>query len=138
MSIMTNSSSDGSYAVAYDTPTRMSEIHSVKPLLEQKELSERSPLHTAALSMRDLKPGTRIRWTHINHRPDSREAVVASYPYRQKAVSPVTGTEQVCWMVSVTTRAGHEDWFLAEMGVVPHMDDSGRARWSCQAYTVIV
>ena len=99
----------------------------------------RSPLHPEAINMDDLTPGLTIR-RHNKHGNGylSAEAIVIGEPFK-RGDKCGHGND---WRVSVvtTTHDGklvQQDWFLADMGVVPYEHQDGSfLGWSDQRYTL--
>lgn len=117
----------------------------VKVAMEVPDLPERSPLHGDALNMDDLRVGLNINRCNIHYGRVSypNTAIVNGEPFR-RGTKYHDGRLAEAWMVPVVTTnyAGklvHEDWFLADMGVVPFENSDGTRRvWNVQNYTLAV
>ena len=106
---------------------------------------ERSPLHPEAINMDDLKVGMNIKRHNVRHGSCTRDVgLINGEPFRRGTKYHESyDTQGDDWMVPVVTTnyAGklvHEDWFLADMGVVPYEHSDGSGHWNDQNYTLAV
>ena len=96
----------------------------------------RSPLHPKAITKDDLKQGLAI--CLCNENGNSSYAIVIGEPFK-RGDKCGHGND---WRVSVvTTTHGNklvqQDWFLADMGVVPYEHQDGSfLSWNSQNYTL--
>ena len=106
---------------------------------------ERSPLHPEAINMDDLKVGMNIKRHNARHGSCTRDVgLINGEQFRRGTKYHESyDTQGDAWMVPVVTTnyAGklvHEDWFLADMGVVPYEHSDGSGHWNDQNYTLAV
>ena len=75
---------------------------------------------------------------------ETYDAIIIGEPFRRGTkYHGLWDTQGDAWMVPVVTTnyAGklvHEDWFLADMGVVPYEHSDGSGHWNDQNYTLAV
>lgn len=110
-----------------------------------KKLPERSPLHEKALNMADLKVGMNIRRHNVNYGSGARDtALINGESFRRGTKYRESwDTQGDAWMIPVVTtdytgKLIHEDWFLADMGVIPYEHSDGGSHWNEQNYTLAV
>ena len=106
---------------------------------------ERSPLHPEAINMDDLKVGMNVRRHNARYGTSTRDVgLITGEPFRRGTKYHELGNALGdAWMVPVVTTnyAGklvHEDWFLADMGIVPYEHSDGGSHWNDQNYTLAV
>lgn len=110
-----------------------------------QELPERSPLHPEALNFADLKRGLLLQRVNAYGRMNPTEAVVVDEPFVHREVPFYEGgAPWDSWKVRVATTDWRgklvlEEWFLADMGVVPYeLQDGTPFEWNEQNYTIAV
>ena len=100
----------------------------------------RSPLHPKAITKDDLKQGLAI--CLCNENGNSSYAIVIGEPFKRGDKYGQDDPQAYAWMLPVvTTNYGNklvqQDWFLADMGVVPYEHQDGSfLGWSDQNYTL--
>ena len=100
----------------------------------------RSPLHPKAITKDDLKQGLAI--CLCNENGNSSYAIVIGEPFKRGDKYGQDDPQAYAWMLPVvtTTHDGklvQQDWFLADMGVVPYeRQDGSFLGWSDQNYTL--
>ena len=100
----------------------------------------RSPLHPKAITKDDLKQGLAI--CLCNENGNSSYAIVIGEPFKRGDKYGQDDPQAYAWMLPVvTTNYGNklvqQDWFLADMGVVPYEHQDGSfLGWSDQRYTL--
>lgn len=103
------------------------------------EKVERSPLHPKAINRDDLKVGMKIRRHNTKYGTCTLDVGrINGEPFLKHDVN-----QGDAWMVPVKTtnyagEIAYEDWFLAEMGVIPYVRSNGGTRWNEQNYTLAV
>ncbi len=135
---------DESGAVVFEESLGHAGGVSVKLIITQKpQPPSRSPLHPEAINMDDLTPGLTIR-RHNKHGNGylSAEAIVIGEPFKRGDKYGQDDPQAYAWMLPVvTTNYGNklvqQDWFLADMGVVPYEHQDGSfLSWNSQNYTL--
>ena len=100
----------------------------------------RSPLHPKAITKDDLKQGLAI--CLCNENGNSSYAIVIGEPFKRGDKCGQDDPQAYAWMLPVvTTNYGNklvqQDWFLADMGVVPYEHQDGSfLSWNSQNYTL--
>ena len=135
---------DESGAVVFEESLGHAGGVSVKLIITQKpQPPSRSPLHPEAINMDGLTPGLTIR-RHNKHGNGylSAEAIVIGEPFKRGDKYGQDDPQAYAWMLPVvTTNYGNklvqQDWFLADMGVVPYEHQDGSfLSWNSQNYTL--
>ena len=100
----------------------------------------RSPLHSQALNLDDIKDGLNIQ-CFISWGAYPNRAMIVGEPFRRSSKYSDTSSRDPLMVSVVTTDADakivQEDWYLRDMGVVPH-EDKISDRWNGQNYTLAV
>lgn len=109
------------------------------------EPPKRSPLSMEAINREDLKVGLNIRRANTHGISHGRVGMVNGEPFRRGTKYDKSWpTHDHCWMVPVVTtnyqgKLVQEDWYLADMGVVPYTSEDDRfLYWNDQNYTIAV
>jgi hypothetical protein len=111
--------------------------------VEAPALPERSPLHPEALNFDDLEVGLNVERHNIHGRNIHRVGIINGEVFLrgEKYQAPWEAQDDRLMVPVVTTdyhgRLVHEDWFLADMGIVPYDGPKGPT-WNTQNYTLAV
>lgn len=108
----------------------------------EHQLPKRSPLHSEALNLEDIKPGLNVRRCNVYGGSYKNDAIITGEPFKRASKFGHGCSQAHAWMVPVVTtnydgKLVQEDWFLADMGVVPYeRPDGSQIRWNDQNYTL--
>lgn len=109
----------------------------LEAIIYEKVERSRSPLHPEAINMDDLKVGMKIRRHNTRYGTCTLDVGrINGEPFLKHDVN-----QGDAWMVPIETtnyagELAHEDWFLADMGVIPYVRSNGVSFWNEQNYTL--
>lgn len=135
---------DGEVVQTFATELNGAREVTIEVAHEVPVLPDRSPLHSNALNLSDIKFGMTLSRHNINSKTHTREGYVVGDPFRRGTKYGQDDIQADAMMVPVVTkrydgRLVSEDWYLADMGVVPYGDAGHRFHhWNEQNYTLAV